>query len=432
MWKECINEIISELNQIQELPTTGILAGGAIANKIWESVSGNKAVINDIDIFVFKSIKSVDDADIIGYGKDFEINNRKCFTKTIDEDLSVIANTSGYYLYLNYCTTTKSYYRILDTERNDDINTVFIESNDVDPDIIIHSFDLNCVQVGYDLESKKLYYTKEFEEFINTGIIKIVNINTPSHTLIRMLCKRDVMNAKFDDAREISYLKLLHNKRIKKNVRYYFSDKYLETYEKYRIEINSYGFDLETLIPVYDTETLPPSIYTLVPLHDSFDLPFDFDNIIDGKIVEYTPPHIYNLHCLNFYYKCIYGNKELTAIWEDIGMFWVMGLNYTDGYSIADLKNMPDELNTVSKWIKDYPLLLKALYGQTLKQQLRTLSILSEFMTIPNYEWVSNILKISTDTFYFDNMDDAMHYFAIMRIKNRKRLADMANDTNFV
>jgi len=39
------------------LPLHGFLAGGSIANLVWEMVSGNKAVVNDIDIFVFDGIE---------------------------------------------------------------------------------------------------------------------------------------------------------------------------------------------------------------------------------------------------------------------------------------------------------------------------------------------------------------------------------------
>ena len=38
------------------LPKSGFIAGGSIGNLIWEEVSGNKAVINDIDIFLFDGI----------------------------------------------------------------------------------------------------------------------------------------------------------------------------------------------------------------------------------------------------------------------------------------------------------------------------------------------------------------------------------------
>ena len=36
------------------LPLHGFVAGGSIANLVWELVSGNKAIVNDIDVFVLE------------------------------------------------------------------------------------------------------------------------------------------------------------------------------------------------------------------------------------------------------------------------------------------------------------------------------------------------------------------------------------------
>ena len=43
-----------------KLPKSGIIAGGALGNLIWEQVSGNIAIINDIDVFVFENSLKVD------------------------------------------------------------------------------------------------------------------------------------------------------------------------------------------------------------------------------------------------------------------------------------------------------------------------------------------------------------------------------------
>ena len=37
-------------------PKHGIIAGGSLGNLIWEQVSGNVAVVNDIDIFIFDKL----------------------------------------------------------------------------------------------------------------------------------------------------------------------------------------------------------------------------------------------------------------------------------------------------------------------------------------------------------------------------------------
>ena len=34
-------------------PKFGTIAGGSLGNLIWEQVSGNVAVVNDIDVFIF-------------------------------------------------------------------------------------------------------------------------------------------------------------------------------------------------------------------------------------------------------------------------------------------------------------------------------------------------------------------------------------------
>ena len=47
--RQAIDRIKSEWG----LPKRGFLAGGSIANIVWELVSGNKAVVSDIDIFIF-------------------------------------------------------------------------------------------------------------------------------------------------------------------------------------------------------------------------------------------------------------------------------------------------------------------------------------------------------------------------------------------
>jgi hypothetical protein len=39
---------INKIKETWELP--GFLAGGSISNLIWEEISGNKSIINDIDI----------------------------------------------------------------------------------------------------------------------------------------------------------------------------------------------------------------------------------------------------------------------------------------------------------------------------------------------------------------------------------------------
>jgi hypothetical protein len=418
MWKKYIKEVISELNDIQQLPSSGILAGGAIANKIWEKVSGNKAIINDIDIFIFKSIKSVNDADINN-----EETKNEHYTKSIEDDLSINTYHDGYHLYLNYCTTTKSYYRILDTERLNEINTIFIESNDEDPNIVIGSFDLNCTQVAYDLATGELYYTEDFDKFIRTGVIAIVNINTPSHTLLRMLSKRDVLNANVDMEREVSYIMQLHKNHIKKNIRFNFSEKYLPIFKKYKNEIKELGFSIEKQEVKYNPK-LPSVIYRINPIATTF--PFLCE--IQERVTKYDTledvPYIKHIHALNFYYKFIYGNEDLKTTWEDLGLFWSIGKHYT---TAKELELFKPTIKILSKLCEKHILIKKALYGLTLKEQIKIIDLLSEYIKDKDKDYVNDILSVSDSKMLFETIEDVEDHFTLMHIKHRAFINRMVN-----
>ena len=61
MIQKLANQAIKHLKENYILPNSGILAGGSLSNLIWEYKSGNKAIINDIDVFIFdKTIKLED------------------------------------------------------------------------------------------------------------------------------------------------------------------------------------------------------------------------------------------------------------------------------------------------------------------------------------------------------------------------------------
>ena len=54
--KQLAEKAIDRIKTTWGLPQSGFIAGGSIANLIWEEVSGNKAIINDIDVFLFDGV----------------------------------------------------------------------------------------------------------------------------------------------------------------------------------------------------------------------------------------------------------------------------------------------------------------------------------------------------------------------------------------
>ena len=121
--RQAIDRIKSEWG----LPLHGFVAGGAIANIVWELVSGNKAVVNDIDIFVFDGIEKELD------------NNKKTLFNYEEKETKYYEDYNG----MNFNNYTKDFYSIVESERDDMFNTIKYKSNTSDPSLIIKSFDIS-------------------------------------------------------------------------------------------------------------------------------------------------------------------------------------------------------------------------------------------------------------------------------------------------
>jgi hypothetical protein len=93
--EQLIQESVLEIKSRWDLPKTGFLSGGSIANLIWERVSGTKAVINDLDIYHLNSVIEKADEDELRQKQNFQ--NKE---KVVYEDYRGIA----------LCMTLSSFY----------------------------------------------------------------------------------------------------------------------------------------------------------------------------------------------------------------------------------------------------------------------------------------------------------------------------------
>jgi hypothetical protein len=206
------------------IPERGFIAGGSIANIVWELVSGKKAIVNDIDVFIFR--KKINK---------FE-NNRDSLYRYKEDDVRAYEDYTG----INWSTYTKNFYSIVSSERNGIFNTIEYDSNIEDPRFIIDSFDINCTAVGYSIDDDKFYWTKDFEKFLNTGELKIVSLTTPSHTAIRIIKKSDELGCRVDEFefKILSYV--IDNYYYSDISKRMFKEKYWDVYEKYSDKLNNY------------------------------------------------------------------------------------------------------------------------------------------------------------------------------------------------
>jgi hypothetical protein len=166
------------------LPKRGFIAGGSISNLIWEEVSGTKAIINDIDVFLFDGL-------LENYNED---KKEYYFSFKEDEENVWYDDYAG----LRFIDRAKNYYSISESTTEGIFNYVSYKSNTHSPEIIIKSFDINCTAVGYSIEEDKFYWTPDFEKFLKTSELKISNLKTPCHTAIRIVKKAEELGVNLD------------------------------------------------------------------------------------------------------------------------------------------------------------------------------------------------------------------------------------------
>lgn len=133
-----------------QLPKTGLLAGGAVANTIaYLEGATSKLIINDIDIF------------------------RQA---TLAEQNKLLANVEQKYLGM---------IKLITTERDGAFNYVSrVDCHDMDS--LLESFDINCCQAGINLETESLTMTRAYEEFLQSKQIQVIAFHSAGTTIARV------------------------------------------------------------------------------------------------------------------------------------------------------------------------------------------------------------------------------------------------------
>ena len=353
--RQAIDRIKSEWG----LPLHGFVAGGAIANIVWELVSGNKAVVNDIDIFVFDGIEKELD------------NDKKSLFNYQEKETKYYEDYNG----MNFNNYTKDFYSIVESERDDMFNTIKYKSNTSDPSLIIKSFDINATRIGYDIDNDKLYWTSEFEDFLKTGELKVSNIMTPSHTAVRIAKKSKELNAKLDEF-EFKLLQYALSCKFIDRIKLRFRERYLEMCNDHKDILSKYfqmSRDLEAEEYVFTKVGEKVELYYLVardikkevtevPLTDNFEkivysnLPqiFEDDNI--NKIFKSTD--------FLFYMRNIYGkNQNLKDMWSKLYYF------FNDVHYI-DREVSQEDLDLLQRFGKYAPGSIENLKGLKMSEQI--------------------------------------------------------------
>ena len=332
-------QVLDKLSKLQELPSEGFLCGGSVANTILSIIDGKDYPVNDLDVFNIDKETSYSNAPHRMHGN--EIANDRYENRTI-------VPSSG-----------KCHYRIVSTHYKDLINYVYVYFSLHDEmkinesySMILDSFDINCCKVGIDLASGNLFLTQDFTEFIRTRQLECVNPVTPAHTAIRIIKKRDDLNAFLNKDEVFKFLSQFYvysDRAIfnRVNLTLFFGKKYKELFHKYESELNEY-FELWTYAK--------------------------------------TRKHYNNLNKINYEKQSI--NNGLTPT-------WVYTIGYNDQHFLDKWYEtklwalMPKKYNVLDEEIKKYyvpvlgcnPTIIKRLwdllYKQNKKQKNKSLKLLS-------------------------------------------------------
>ncbi len=333
------------------LPNTGFIAGGSIANLVWELVSGKKAVINDIDVFHFDGI--IDGIDP---------QNKKLLFRYQEKETKFWEDYNG----MRYSSINKDFYTIESSEHEGMFNNVKYKSNKIDTDIILRSFDINATKVGYSIEEDRCYWTSEFEDFLNTGELKVCNLMTPSHTAIRIVKKKKELDCKLNNF-ELDLLRHSLEWRFNDIIKIRFRERYLDIFKQYSKDLKPYFIikrdsQAEQYVKLNFGEEV--NLYYLESLIEPSGN--DTDDFVYGRQVfnDENVRRIYNSQEFLFYMRNIYGKDILPEMWSKLYFF------FTDK-SYIDCQPTEEELGLISRLGKYAPNSIDNLKGKKLSEQIK-------------------------------------------------------------
>lgn len=393
---QIFNKALTKLKSLYDLPSTGFLTGGSLANLIWEEVSGNRAEINDIDIFIISEVVS-------NYDHVCKITS---FTNTQHEKV-IFEDYKG----LNYRYDSKITYLIEKATNRDIFNEIYYSSTTKDPQIIIDSFDINCCQVGFNLSEQKFYWTKDFLEFLQTGKLKITDLSTPAHTAIRLAKKMTQLGTNCDKI-EFDIIKYaIKHKHIIGTSRFRFKEKYKLDFERYKsILENDFILiqDKETEEKVAEKYGVSDSLFYL----DVNNL----DSFHPHNTIGISLPKEYM-----FYMRNILGKKKLEELWVSLHFVIDNKLKF-ENYFDCSIKD--SELSLLKKLLHVAPKCIQHLRGYSLSEQVSWVNqIVDKFKHDP-------IIAISvieeTPIQHSLDLDDEMTLL-LLELSVRKKIVDEKN-----
>jgi hypothetical protein len=393
------------------LPKKGFLAGGSLANTIWELHSGNTAVVNDIDIFIFEG--KIDNQE--------EISREVSLFRFKEEDIRYYEDYTG----MCWNSYTKDFYTITSSEKKGIFNEIGYKASTDEQGIILNSFDINATRVGYSIEEDKFYITKDFEKFLKTGELKICNIQTPSHTAIRIAKKSKELNAKLNEM-EFKLISYCLSRCFSDVNKFRFKERYFEMFSQNKDILDKY-FKIERDKEIEEFLKLHKNVETelygltttdhFLVVKECESKDYDILSLLETNNI-FNDENLRNLHTSKdflFYMRNVFGT-EMEKIWEKVYYF------YTDcGY--VDMEVSKEDLDLLRRLGNYAPKSIEGLKGMKMSQQL---SLVKKLLDIYKEDPIIaiSILEKGNSSLYVD-LDDECNQL-LLELSVRK---EIVNDT---
>jgi len=337
-------EALNILKSKCDFPKSGFLAGGSLANTMWEIVSGNKAVINDVDIFILNKKLDIDD----------NYSGNSLF-KYNEDNISYHENYNGI---IKWDNNIGDFYVIRTSENIGLINYIRYDSTTNNQNFILNSFDINCTKVGYSIDLDELYWCDDFVEFLKTGELKVCNFTTPTHTSIRICKKAKELNAHLDEFeyRALSYIirNPLDNNKSRFKKKYFDSFMDNEKLHEYFDIVRDY----DTEIYIKERFNCDDNLYQLNPIKWNNDTLF-------------TPSIFNTSKQFTFFIRNILGNDLKVYIWSKL-YYSFKTSDYLDGEFDSE------DIELLCRLFNNVPNCIDKLNGLTLSEQIKLVKGLLE------------------------------------------------------
>ena len=399
------------------LPKKGFIAGGSISNLIWEEVSGTKAIVNDIDVFLFDGL-------LDSYNED---KKEYFFSFKEDEENIWYDDYAG----LRFIDRAKNYYSIVESTTEGIFNYVSYKSNTHNPEIIIKSFDINCTAVGYSIEEDKFYWTPEFEKFLKTGELKISNLKTPCHTAIRIVKKSEELDVKLD-LFELEIVQGVLARQLQDVYKVRFQDRYFNLFNNYKLLSDYFTIEQDTdcMTHVKTTYDKDVNLWTLKTKNEK-----TWSGTFDNNLLS-----IHKGEDFLFYVRNIYTKPDLVDIWNKLRPLFISEDYVDGGVDVEDMKLLSNTIQFLPKTIinlRGYKLteqvsIIKSLLERYKEDPTIAFSILEKHTIEPGQE-IDDTTALLYELSVRKEIVDEIHNSRVQGIlsKIQKVVAEESKDSDY-